>query len=596
MSKKQTHKYSLFLRFHRWRIHHISDKVFMIMLSVVVGFSAGIAAVIIKNSVHFIQSLLHLKFTGEYHNYLYFIFPAIGITIVVLFIKFGIKQPIRHGIPNVLWSISKNNGKIKSHNTFSSIITSALTVGFGGSVGLEGPTVATGAALGSNIGKNLRLNKKQIILLLGCATTGAMASIFKAPVAAIVFTLEVIMIDLTMSSLIPLLFASVSAVLTSYLFLGQEVLYKFTVEKGFIMEDLPFYILLGIICGLLASYFTRIYTFIAKQFDKIKKKRYKLLLGVISLGLLLMLLPPLYGEGYEVINKILAGDISYLYENSLFSSLNNNFLSVVLMLVALILFKVIATALTFGSGGVGGIFAPTLFMGANIGLLYALVVNDFGFYQISQSNFALIGMAGMISGVLHAPLTSIFLIGDITGGYQLFLPIMITASVSYATVRIFEKNSVYTIQLAKRRELITHHKDKAILSRMNVKSLIETDFCSVHKNDTLGDFVKIVPQSKRNIFPVLDEKNNFEGVIFINDIRNIIFKRELYDTVKVNELMFFPSPTVSPDEDMESIAHKFQTSIHYNLPVLDDGKYVGFVSRARVFSAYRKIMKDFSED
>jgi len=592
----KVHPHNLFLRFHKWRIHHISDRVFMIILSIIVGFSSGIAAVVIKNSVHFIQSLLHLKLTENYHSYLYFIYPAIGISAVILFIKYIIKQPVSHGIPNVLWSISKNNGIIKPHNTFSSIITSALTVGFGGSVGLEGPTVATGAALGSNIGKALRLNKKQIILLLGCATTGAMASIFKAPVAAIVFTLEVIMLDLTMSSLIPLLFASVSAILTSYLFLGQDVLYQFTIEDSFIMNDLPFYILLGIICGLLASYFTKIYTFIAKYFDKIKKKRYRLFLGVFSLGLLLMLLPPLYGEGYEEINKALTGDISYLYENSLFSSFSGSFLSVVIMLLLLILFKVIATALTFGSGGVGGIFAPTLFMGVNIGLLYALVINNFDLYQISQSNFALIGMAGMISGVLHAPLTSIFLIGDITGGYQLFLPIMITASVSYATVRIFEKNSVYTILLARRRELITHNKDKAILSRMDIKNLIETDFYTIQKNDTLGDFVKVVPLSKRNIFPVLDKEGNMEGVIFINDIRNIIFKRELYDTVKVSDLMFFPTPTVSPTENMEDIAHKFQTSTHFNLPVLDNGKYIGFVSRARVFSAYRKIMKDFSED
>ena len=596
MKNKKAKKASPLVRFHKWRIRHLSDKNFILILSILVGFSAGIAAVLIKNSVHFIQSLLLLEQTKDYHSYLYFVSPAIGIFAVLLFIKYIVKQPIGHGIPSVLWSISKNNGKIKLHNCFSSIVSSALTVGFGGSVGLEGPTVATGAALGSNIGRIFHLNYKQIVLLLGCACTGAMAAIFKAPVAAIVFALEVIMLDLTMASLIPLLFASVSAVLTSYLFLGQDVLYPFTVEESFVMKDLPFYIILGVICGLFSSYFTRVYVAIGKFFDRFALKRYRFLIGASVLGLLLVAFPPLYGEGYEVINSALAGDVSFLFENNIFSFVDDSTLSIIVLLISIVLFKVVATSLTFGSGGIGGIFAPTLFMGANIGLVFAIIINQSGFYEISQSNFSLIAMAGMISGVLHAPLTGIFLIGDISGGYALFLPIMITSAVSYATVRIFEKNSVYTIQLAKRKELITHHKDKAILSRMNVMDLLETNFCTISKDKNLGDFVKVVPESKRNIFPVVDENNNLEGVIFINDLRNIIFKRELYEKTMVHELMFWPSPIVSPDESMEDVAQKFHNSSHYNLPVLDKGKYLGFVSRARVFSAYRKMVKEFSEE
>lgn len=578
-----------------WRLRHVSNEQFVMFLSVIIGFLSALAAIIIKNAVHSIQFLLHYGLTKEYENYLYFIYPAIGITIAVLFIKFVIRHPVRHGIPNVLHAISKKNGRISRHNMFSSIITSAFTVGFGGSVGLEGPTVATGAALGSNIGQFARLNYKQTILLLGCACTGAMAAIFKAPIAAVVFALEVIMLDLTMSAVVPLLMSSVTAALTSYFFLGQDVIYSFEVKESFHLADIPFFIILGVITGIISVYFTKMYMFVGKFFKKVKSTRIKLLIGSIALGVLIFLLPSLYGEGYDAINSCLHGDYTYLFNNSLYYDYKDNFWIIGTLLILVILFKVVATSVTFGSGGVGGIFAPTLFMGANTGLLFALIINFLELKHLCESNFALVGMAGMIAGVLHAPLTAIFLIADLTSGYQLFMPLMITSTISYATVRYFVPNSVYTLQLAQRKELITHHKDKAVLSLMNVKKLIETNFIKVHEDMTLGDLVKDIAKSHRNIFPVVDEANNLLGIVRLDDIRQIMFDHELYDKYKVSDLMISPDYYVTINDLMEDVAKKFQESGKFNIPVISNGKYLGFISRANVFSAYRKLLKEFSE-
>ncbi|MCF8298450.1 MAG: chloride channel protein [Saprospiraceae bacterium] len=578
-----------------WRLKHISNSQFMGILGVIIGLAVGLSAVVIKNTVHLIQYILKHGFIGEYQKFIYLAYPAIGILLAVLFIRYIIRQRVGHGIPSVLYAISEDEGKIKSHNMFSSIVTSALTVGFGGSVGLEGPTVATGAAVGSNIGKSLHLTYKQITLLLGCACAGALAAIFKAPIAAIVFALEVIMLDLTMASLVPLLLASVTAVLTSYLFLGQDVLYHFELIDKFRIKDLHLYILLGILTGFVSVYFTRMYMFIGKVFDKLKSWYWKLIVGGLVLGILIFIFPALYGEGYESINSCLKGDLTYLFKHSLFFDYQNNIIVVLLILLAIVIFKVIATSVTFGSGGIGGIFAPTLFIGANTGLLFAKFFDYFKM-DISLSNFALVGMAGCIAGVLHAPLTAIFLIAEITGGYQLFLPLMITATISYATIRIFETNSVYTIQLAKRGQLITHHKDKAMLKRMKIDELIETNFLTISYDANLRDLVKIVSESQRNIFPVIDEDNTFQGLIIMDDIRKIMFKPELYDITPVSRLMIIPDITIDPDESMEEIAHKFHKSSNFNMPVLKDGKYLGFVSRANIFSAYRELLKEFSED
>jgi len=579
-----------------WRIRHISDRNFVLVLSVVVGVCAGLVAVIIKNSVHFIQSLLKDWIASEVESLLYIFYPLVGISLAVLFARYIVRQHVGHGIPTVLFSISKTKGLIRQHNMFSSIVTSALTVGFGGSVGLEGPTVATGAAIGSNLGRMFHLNYKQIILLVGCACTGAMAAIFKAPVAAIVFALEVIMLDLTMVSLVPLLLASVTAVLTSFLLLGQNILYPVDISAAFQMREVPLFIILGVFSGLLSVYFTKMYMYIGRVFALIKTRGGKLFAGGLVLGLLIFLMPSLYGEGYDVINSALSGNADYLFNDTVYEVVRSNFWAIISMFVAVLLAKVVATSVTFGAGGVGGIFAPALFLGANLGLMFAFVANQLG-YDVSVTNFALVGMAGAIAGIIHAPLTSIFLIAEITGGYQLFIPLMIVSTISYVTVKLFTTNSVYTMQLAKRGQLMTHHKDKAMLSMLHVDELVETNFRKLHNDDKLKDVVNAVANSKRNIFPVLDAENTLVGIVVLDDIRDILFKPELYDKLSVKELMISPTPfLVSLDESMEVVAEKFQRTGNFNLPVVDHGKYVGFVSRAKVFSHYRRMLKRFSDD
>ncbi len=579
-----------------WRGANVSDRQYINFLSMIIGVAVGFAAVIIKNSVHLIQDLLTSEFAVDLHNYMYFAYPAIGIFLAFLFARYIIRRQVGHGIPTVLYAISKDNGYIARHNMFSSVVTSALTVGFGGSVGLEGPTVATGSAWGSALGRAARLNRKQTLLLLACAGAGAMSAIFKAPIAATVFVLEVLMIDLTMASIVPLLFASVASALTSYFFLGQDVLYPFEVVHQFVMKQTPYYIGIGLFAGIISVYFARMYKFLQGQFDRLNSPVKRWMIGASTLGLLIFLFPSLYGEGYEAINSALEGDYEYLFNNSIFYSLKTEVWAVIGLFVLIIFFKVIATSATFGAGGIGGIFAPTLFMGANTGLLFANVINLTGLEKLPTTNFALVGMAGLIAGVLHAPLTAIFLIAETTGGYKLIMPLMIVASTSYAIVRIFERYSVYTYQLARRGELFTHNKDQVVLSMMSVRNLIEKDFRTIGPDAKLGDLVKKVAVSKRNIIPVIEEDNTLHGIIFINDVRHLLFRRELYDKIHVHELMFMPAPIVDPDESMEEVARKFQQTSHYNLPVMRYGKYYGFVSRANVFSSYRKMLRDFSEE
>jgi len=586
-------KPSALARFIVWRKNNISDRQFILILSIVVGLASGLAAVVIKNLVHVIQ--VHLADIAENSSdFLYIIYPLIGILITVLFVKYINKNPVTHGVPNVLFSISKRNGIIRQHNLYSSIISSALTVGFGGSVGLEGPTVATGAAIGSNIGRLLHLNYKQIILLLSCACAGAMSAIFKAPIAAIVFAIEVIMFDLTMAAIVPLLISSATAALTSYLFLGQNVLYAFEIEEKFVLNDLTYFILLGIFTGFLSVYFIRIHLLITGLFDKLENAFAKLFIGGIVLGLLIFIIPSLYGEGYSVINNSLHGDFSHLFENTFYENLNKGFLVIIIFFTLVMLLKVVATSITFESGGVGGFFAPALFTGVNAGLFFAKFLNNLGL-SVSESNFALVGMAGLIAGVIHAPLTAIFLIAEITGGYELFMPLMIVAAISYATVKLFTPNSVYTIQLARRGELMTHHKDKTVLMMLDVSELIETDFNKINPNDTLGDLIRIITKAHRNIFPVVEKDNTFRGIVKMDDIRHIMFNNEMYERVYVRDLMFMPQHVIDPKDTMEEIARKFQISERYNIAVIEKGKYIGFISRAKLFSTYRKMLSDFSE-
>lgn len=589
-------KHSILKRFLIWRLRHIKDRQFILLLSVIVGLFAGIAVIIIKNSAHYISLFLTQNFANEYENYLYLAFPMIGILIVVLFIRNFIRQDIGHGVASVLHSISKNNGIIKLHNVFSSIIAGTITVGFGGSVGLEAPTVATGAAIGSNFGRLFHLNYKQVTLLLAVASSAAIAAIFKSPIAAIVFSLEVLMLDLTMASALPLLIASVTAVITSYFFYGQAVLYPFEMREVFLLKNILFYIVLGVLSGIISIYFTKVHIYIEGLFVKVKSWYLRLLIGGSILGILIFFFPSLYGEGYESINASLHGDISFLYDRSIFYVFKDNIGIIFLLLISVILLKVVASSVTFGAGGIGGIFAPTLFIGALTGLFFAKLINFTGLGILPEGNFALVGMSGLIAGVLHGPLFAIFLIAEITGGYHLLVPLMITAIISYGTIKIFVSHSVYTHQLARKGQLFTHHKDKAVLSLMRVSKLIEKDFKEIKLESTLRDVVKVIVSSQRNIFPVIDSEGDFSGIIRLDDIRHIMFKTELYDSVSVQSLRIIPQYIIDPDESMEDVAKKFQDSGKFNLVVIKDGKYLGFISRAKVFSKYRMMLKYFSDD
>ncbi len=586
---------SFIKRVNNFRIRYLSRHHFLCILSAFVGLAAGLAAVIIKNMVHYIHVTLQNGFQGDHTRYLIFVLPVIGIALTVIFIKYINKRPVSHGIPGVLFAISKNNGIIRTHNLFSSVITSALTVGFGGSVGLEGPTVATGGAVGSYIGRVMKLNYKEVTLLISCASAGALSAIFKAPIAGIVFALEVIMLDLTMWAVIPLLIASATAALTSYLFLGQNVLYQFTLTEEFDMGQIHWYLLLGVVVGLISVYFTKSYIRITEIFEKFESPWKRILVAGGLLGVMILIFPPLYGEGYEVVNQELHGEFYHLFENSFFEGWHQSFALLVVYMLLVIGLKVVATTLTFSAGGIGGIFAPTLFMGANSGLLFGLVLNQLG-VDVSVSTMALVGMAGMIAGVVHAPLTAIFLIAEITGGYELFLPLMLASTISYGTTRYFVKNSVYTVQLAKRGELMTHHKDRNILLMMKISDLIETNFITVRSDQTLRDLVQVITNSSRNIYPVVDEQNYLKGIVKLDDIRHIMFNQEMYDITKISDLMITPEWTIETTDQMEEVARQFSESGRYNIPVLQNGKYLGFVSRARVFSSYREMLKHFSDD
>ncbi len=582
---------------HSWRLRHISPRNFVLILSLIAGNLGGLAAIALKNAVHLGHLLLMSVISIKSFNLLYLVLPFIGILITYLYVKYIVKDNIGHGISRVLQAISKSNSIIKAHNMFTSLIASTFTVSFGGSVGLEAPIILTGSAIGSNLGRYLRLDYKTITLLVGCGAAGALAGIFKAPVAAVIFSLEVLMLDLTMASLIPLLISSASGAILAYFFMGSDVLFSFEVAAHpFTMHNLPFYALLGLLCGLVSIYFTKANMSIEKQFQRIPKGFLSMLTGGIITSLLVFLFPPLFGEGYETLNNLLDGNGMRLLDGSIFSSMGNNYFLLLFFLILILIFKVVAMSATTGGGGVGGVFAPSLFMGGVTGFFLSKAVNFFLNGRLPESNFALAGMAGVMAAVMHAPLTAIFLIAEITGGYQFFVPLMITSIVAYLTIIPFEPHSIYAKRLAETGELITHDKDKAVLSRLSIERLIERNFISTSPDITLGEFVKLVAKSQRNVFPVVDHENTFLGVIFINDIRHIIFEHDQYDTVFIRNLMYMPDTIIDQQATMEDVAQKFAETSHYNLPVLKDGKYIGFVSRANVFSAYRKLVKDFSND
>lgn len=479
---------------------------------------------------------------------------------------------------------------------YSSMVASSLTIGFGGSVGAEAPIVLTGASIGSNLARLFKLRYKYVTLMIGCGSAGAIAGIFNAPMAGIVFTLEVLMLDLTMAYLIPLLISAVSATVLSYFFMGDAVLFKFPQAIHFEMNTIWIYLLLGVFTGVIGIYFTRGTMFLESRFKKINNWFIRLSVGAFILGLLIFLFPPLWGEGYDSITSIFNNHSSDLLEHSMFFRWKDNPYVMLLVLIGILLFKVVAMSATTGAGGNGGIFAPTLFSGAIAGYFLVSLLNTFFNLAVPENNFVLAGMTGMMAAVMHAPLTGIFLTAEITGGYGMFIPLLITATVAYVTIMAFEPHSIYTKRLAESGELITHHKDKAILRSMEVKKLIEHDFVELSPDGTLRDIVRAISQSDRNLFPVVDNEGVLKGMIKLSKIKDLIFEPDLYDTVLVKDLMFMPEFFISSMDTMETVAEKFETSNRFNLAVIDNGKYLGFISRAKVFSNYRKTLEYFSNE
>ncbi|WP_418512962.1 chloride channel protein [Corallibacter sp.] len=586
-------KKTFFKKLLIWRAKYISHKQFVYLLSIVIGFTSGVGAVVLKNLTHFIQHLLEGNLVQYYHHAFYFLFPIIGFTLVYFIMKYVVRHKVSHGIPSTLLAISKRKGIMKRYQMFGSILTAPITIGFGGSVGLEGPTVATGAALGSNISRLFHMNQTTRNLLVSCAAAGAMSSIFKAPIAAIIFAIEVFSLDLTIASLLPLLLASLSAILTSFFFFGDDVLLPFQLEDKFDVADAPLYMMLGVTASLVSIYFTDIYERVQKIFDKVKSPAKRVVFGGIAIGILIYFIPPLYGEGFDVINNLVAGNPEKALENNFLDMDLSNIWVVILLLAGLVVFKIIASAITFGAGGVGGIFAPTLFMGSIMGNCMAKIINNSGLIStpVSESNFTLVGMAGLLAGVLQAPLTAIFLIAELTGGYDLFIPLMITAAISFSITKYFVPHSVYTMELGRKGELITHDKDHAVLTLMDINTVIETNFKKVTPNMTLGDIVhKAVIKSNRNIFPVVEDKSNkLKGIILLDDIRPIMFDQSLYDEVKAKEVMQNPPAIINMETDkMTVIMKKFQDSNAWNLPVVKHGEYVGFISKSKLLTAYRR--------
>ena len=577
-----------------WRMSHVRrGRYFLYGASVAVGLVAALAAIVMKNAAHHLQNGLHNLEAQQ--QYLYILYPLVGLVLVAAVVRFVLKKPVGHGIPKVLFAIARKDAKLSTESLYSSWIASVLTVGFGGSVGLEGPAATTGASIGSNIGQGLRLGYKQTLLLLACGATSAIAAIFNTPIAAIIFSLEVLMIDLSISSMIPLLLASVTGISVSYFFLGQETLWAFNRDARFELGDLPMYLCLGLLTGLVSVYFTKVYIQLEDWGERIRNNYLRILAGGAALGAIVLVLPYLYGEGYGVINECLHGNTDFLFDVAIYQSFPDHPAVIILLLLLLILLKPIASSLTFGAGGVGGIFAPSLFVGAVSGLLFAYLVNlSNAFGTIHLSRFALVGMAGVMTGVLHGPLTAIFLIADITGGYGFIVPIMAVSSVSFATTRYFVNNSVYTHELAKRNQLLTHNKDKSVLDLMQIGQLLETDFSKLKPDQTLRDLVKQITLSKRDIFPVVDEEERLLGIITLNDVKHLIFDQEKYDKLEVSRLMHLPEITVEITDTAETLTRYFHETGKYNLPVIDQGRYLGFVSRANVFATYQKLLRQHS--
>lgn len=578
------------------KIRELPENKLLFLMALIVGLGSGIAAVLLKHAIHFVAWTLKGWFNTPAESILYIFYPGLGMLLSLLFVKYIIKDNIGHGVTKVLTAISRNESKIKPHNTWSSLIASSLTIGFGGSVGAEAPIVYTGAAIGSNAARWMGLSSKHITILLGCGAAGAVAGIFKAPLAGILFTLEILLFNISMTSILPLLVSAVTATTVSYLFLGEKVVFANSILP-FSMANIPFYIVLGVICGLISLYFIRMTLKMEDKISSIKRTFRRWIISAVSLGILIFLFPPLFGEGYESLTYLLNNNTVGAIGPSFFSELFKIDWFVPVFFTAIIFFKVWTMSFTNAGGGVGGTFGPTLFIGGVSGFVIARVINLSGLYILPEANFALVGMAGLMAGVMQAPMTAIFLIAEITGGYTLLTPLIITSAISFATIRTFEPYSIYTKRIAKQGALLTHNSDQAVLTLLKTSDLIETDFKILPIDGTLGDIIKQVRVSKRNIFPVLDGDGILRGIILLDTIRHIMFDSDKYDTLKISELAQPVDNMVYEDDSMEKVMKVFEASSTWNLPVCGkDGKFRGFVSKSKIFSSYREQLQKVSHE
>ena len=587
-----------YMKMLQWREKHITERNFVLILALVVGLLSGFAALLLKLIIEEIASLLTAHVSITQGNYSYLIFPIVGILIVSLFVRYVVRDNISHGVTRVLYAISQKKSRLKVHNMWTALVASSVTIGFGGSVGAEGPIVFTGAAIGSNLGGAFRLSPRILMLLVGCGAAAGIAGIFKAPIAGMLFTIEVLMLDLTAASVMPLMIASITGATVAYVFTGYDVEFFFSQSEPFVTSRIPYVILLGVFCGFVSLYFTKMMNMMERTFGKLKNPWLKLLFGAVILSSLIFLFPPLYGEGYGPINLLLNGQFSQIFDGSLFYDYRNDVWMVILFIGMIILTKVFATSATNGSGGVGGTFAPSLYVGCMAGFFFAILINTLGLCdgELSTKNFALMGMAGVMSAVMHAPLMAIFLTAEMTGGYELFLPLLIVSTISYGTIRLFLPWSIYTMRLAQRGELRTHEKDKTVLTLLKMDSVIETDFIEVHPDMTLKEMVGVISRSNRNLFPVTDDKGSLLGIVLLDDIRNIMFRPDLYRKMRVSKFMAMVPAKIEVGESMDKVMKLFDDTNAWNLPVVEKGKYVGFVSKSKIFNSYRRVLKHYTDD
>ena len=584
------------LRLVMWRERHIKERTFVIFLALIVGILCGSAALLLKTLIHFFSDIVSSHINITQGNYLYIIYPVVGIILASLFVRYIVKDNISHGVTRVLHSISQNKSRLKRHNIYSSILASSVTIGFGGSVGAEGPIVYTGSAIGSNLGQLFRLSPRILMILVGCGAAAGIAGIFKAPIAGMLFTIEVLMLDLTTVSIMPLLIASITSATMAYVFTGYDFEFFFVQSESFVTNRIPFVILLGIFCGMSSLYFTRVMNMMENVFKRIGTPWKKTLVGGLILSGLIFLFPPLFGEGYSSIIDLLGGDPSSIANGSIFYGDKDDVWFITIFIGLIILSKVFATSATNGGGGVGGTFAPSLYVGCMSGFFFAFLLNHLFGLDLSTKNFALMGMAGVMSGVMHAPLMAIFLTAELTGGYDLFLPLLIVSTISYGTIKLFEPYSIYTMRLAQRGELLTHHKDKAVLTLLKMDSVIEKDFATVKPEMSLKEMVDVISKSNRNLFPVVNDSNELLGIVLLDDIRNIMFRPDLYRKMYVRRFMSMPPARVEVGDSMENVMKTFDRTGAWNLPVVEKGKYVGFVSKSKIFNSYRRVLRHYSED